>query len=103
MDRLRRVLHAHTCKILNHQLPVFSILAQGSSGFKASPFCKSSTLIPSGDFTNAIRPSRGGLKIVMPFSCNSWHSLYMSAVAKAKWPIDRDGGAACANQVRFFV
>ena len=102
MDRLRRVLHAHTCKILNHQLPVFSILAQGSSGFKASLFCKSSTLIPSGDFTNAIRPSRGGLKIVMPFSCNSWHNLYMSAVAKAKWPIDRDGKGG-ANQVRFFV
>ena len=100
--QVRRVLHAHTYKILNHNFGILHTRPR-FFGFKASPFCKSSTLIPSGDFTNAIRPSRGGLKIVMPFSCNSWHNLYMSAVALRLSGIDRDGGAAMCESSQIFV
>jgi len=51
-----------------YQLPVFGIDAQGSSGAFAPPAWSSSTEIPSGERTNAIRPSRGGREIVTPWS-----------------------------------
>ena len=49
-----------------YQLPVFSMDAQGSAGACASPSCSSSSEIPSGDLTKAMRPSRGGRLIVTP-------------------------------------
>lgn len=56
-----------------YQLPVFSIDAHGSCGSSGSPDCSSSIEMPSGDFTNAIRPSRGGRLMVTPASCSPWH------------------------------
>ncbi len=53
-----------------YQVPVFGMLAQGSAGGLASPICKSSTEIPSGLFTKAMRPSRGGRLIVTPPFCS---------------------------------
>ena len=42
------------------------MLAQGSAGGSAPPICSSSIEIPSGDFTKAMRPSRGGRLMVTP-------------------------------------
>ena len=50
----------------SYQEPVFGIEAQGSLGGSASPRCKRSTEIPSGERTKAMRPSRGGRLIVTP-------------------------------------
>ena len=55
-----------------YQLPVFAIEAQGSRGGSASPFCSSSIEMPSGDLTNAMRPSRGGRLMVTPPSIRRW-------------------------------
>ena len=66
---------------------------QGSRGSNASPFCNSSTEIPSGEITNAMRPSRGGRLITIPAFSNASHLAYMSSTANARCPIDRDGGA----------
>ena len=63
----------------SHHSPTFSIDAQGSRGGSASPFCKSSMEIPSGDRTNAIWPSRGGRLMVTPWSESFWHALYISS------------------------
>ena len=49
-----------------YQLPVFTIDTQGSVGSSGSPCWSSSMDMPSGERTNAIRPSRGGRKIVVP-------------------------------------
>lgn len=58
-----------------YQLPVFFIDAHGSLGSSASPFCRSSIEIPSGERTKAMRPSRGGRLIVTPASVRSRQSL----------------------------
>ncbi len=58
-----------------HQCPVFSMLAQGSSGALASPRCKSSTDTLSGERTKAMCPSRGGRLMVTPFS---WRCLQVA-------------------------
>ena len=54
--------------------PVFVIDAQGSLGGSASPFCRSSIEMLSGDRTKAMRPSRGGRLIVTPASISRWHT-----------------------------
>jgi len=51
-----------------HQVPVFSMEVHGSCGSLASPFCRISMEMPSGDFTKAMRPSRGGRLMVTPAS-----------------------------------
>ena len=56
-----------------YQCPIFSIDVQGSAGSSASPICKSSIEILSGERTNAIRPSRGGRLMVTPLSIRCWH------------------------------
>jgi hypothetical protein len=50
----------------SYQLPVLGIDAQGSAFGRAAPFCKSSIEIRSGERMKAMRPSRGGLRIVTP-------------------------------------
>jgi hypothetical protein len=50
----------------NHQTPVLGIDVHGSAGALASPFCKSSMEMLSGERMNAMRPSRGGRLIVTP-------------------------------------
>ena len=57
-----------------YQLPTFSIDAHGSEASRGSPFWSSSTLMPSGLFTNAIFPSLGGLLITIPFACRDSQS-----------------------------
>ena len=52
-------------------IPVFGIDVQGSAGAFASPFCRSSTETLSGERTKAIRPSRGGRRIVTPPACSA--------------------------------
>ena len=59
---------------LHHQLPTFSSGAHGSFDSRGSPFWSSSTLMPSGLFTNAIFPSLGGLLITIPFACRDSQS-----------------------------
>ena len=54
----------------SHHDPVFSIDAHGSCAGSASPSCNSSIEMPSGDFTKAMRPSRGGRLITTPASCS---------------------------------
>ena len=54
--------------LINYQIPVFSMLAQGSMGSKGSFFWSSSMEILSGDFINAILPSFGGRLMTMPCS-----------------------------------
>ena len=49
-----------------YQTPVFGMLTHGSAGCKDAPCCSSSTEIPSGERTNAMRPSRGGRLMVTP-------------------------------------
>ncbi len=51
-----------------YQCPVLPMLAQGSSGAFAAPFCKSSTEMLSGERTKAMCPSRGGRLIVTPLA-----------------------------------
>ena len=55
-----------------YQLPTFGIEVQGSLGGSASPCCSSSIEMPSGDLTNAMRPSRGGRLMVTPLSISCW-------------------------------
>ena len=57
-----------------YQWPTLGIDAQGSFGGSASPFCSSSIEMLSGERTNAMWPSRGGLLIVPPASMSYWHS-----------------------------
>lgn len=54
-----------------YQVPVLAIDAQGSAGALASPFWSSSMEMPSGDFTKAMRPSRGGRLMVTPLAIRS--------------------------------
>ena len=54
-----------------HHSPWLGIDAQGSFFSSASPRCKSSTEWPSGDFTNAMRPSRGGRRMATPLACSA--------------------------------
>ena len=54
--------------------PLFSIDAHGSSGARASPFCRSSIEMLSGERTKAMCPSRGGRLMVTPASI-SWRHL----------------------------
>src|SRR5690606_15509373 len=53
-----------------HQTPVLGMEAQGSAGGNGSPLCNSSTEMPSGERTKAMRPSRGGRLIVTPPACS---------------------------------
>lgn len=53
----------------SYQLPIFGADAQGSATGRFSPFCRISIEMPSGERTNAMRPSRGGRLMVMPLSC----------------------------------
>ena len=48
------------------------IEAQGSAFGFASPFCSSSIEMPSGLFTKAMKPSRGGRLMVTPLSIRRW-------------------------------
>ncbi len=63
---MRRAMHDRCRRSVRYHVPLFFIDAHGSSGGRACPFCRSSIEIPSGDRTNAIRPSRGGRAIVTP-------------------------------------
>ena len=56
-----------------HHVPVFGMDAQGSVGGKDAPFCKSSIETRSGERTNAMCPSRGGLLIVTPAAWSRSH------------------------------
>lgn len=58
---------------IDYQVPVLGIEIQGSSGAFAPPRCSNSMEIPSGERTKAIRPSRGGLNIVTPWSIRRRH------------------------------
>ena len=60
--------------VASYQLPIFGAEAQGSATGRFSPFCRISNEIPSGDFTKAIRPSRGGRLMVMPASDRRWQN-----------------------------
>ena len=51
-----------------YQEPLLAMLVQGSAGGNASPACSSSMEMPSGERTNAMRPSRGGRLIVTPWA-----------------------------------
>ena len=53
----------------SYHFPVLAIEAQGSSRGSASPFCRISMEMLSGERTKAMRPSRGGRLIVTPPSC----------------------------------
>jgi len=56
-----------------HHVPVFSMLAQGSALGSGSPSCSNSIEMPSGDFTKAMRPSRGGRLMATPAACSFSH------------------------------
>ncbi len=58
-------------RLLPYQVPMFGALAQGSATGRASPSCSSSTEMPSGVFTKAIFPSRGGRLMVTPCFCRA--------------------------------
>jgi hypothetical protein len=53
--------------------PVLAIEVQGSCGGFASPFCRSSIEMPSGERMKAMRPSRGGRLMVTPLSMSLRH------------------------------
>ena len=53
-----------------HHLPMFGADFQGSAGALASPFCRISMEMLSGERTNAMLPSRGGRLIVTPALCS---------------------------------
>lgn len=55
----------------DHQDPVFGMLAQGSATGSASPAWSSSIEMPSGVFTKAMRPSRGGRLMTTPCFCSA--------------------------------
>ena len=67
-DRVVLVERVEGAEFVRYHDPVFSIDAQGSADGKGSPCWSSSTDSPSGVFTKAMRPSRGGRLIVMPAS-----------------------------------
>jgi len=74
--RLRFVHHCGTDEAprrIGYQEPVFSIDVQGSEGAFASPRCRISIEMLSGDFTKAMRPSRGGRLMVTPLSMSDRH------------------------------
>ena len=58
----------------HHHSPWLGMEAQGSCGRSASPDCRSSMLMPSGERTKAMWPSRGGRLMVTPESTRCWHS-----------------------------
>lgn len=58
----------------SYQLPVLGMEAQGSAGARAGPSCSSSTEIWSGERTKAMRPSRGGRRMVTPWSARRWQA-----------------------------
>ncbi len=60
--------------IASYQPPIFGAEAQGSATGRFSPFCRISNEMPSGDFTKAMRPSRGGRLMVMPASDRRWQN-----------------------------
>ena len=60
-----RVFDAHAC-LRPYQVPVLAIESHGSAGASAAPCWRSSMETPSGERTNAIRPSRGGRLTVTP-------------------------------------
>ena len=56
-------------------LPVLGgdlVVHQGSAGALASPFCRSSKEMLSGERTKAMWPSRGGRLMVTPLSIRRW-------------------------------
>jgi hypothetical protein len=64
-----------------HQLPVLGIDFQGSAGASGAPFCSSSIEMLSGERTNAICPSRGGLRIVTPWAASCAQVAYRSCTS----------------------
>ena len=60
--------------MLFYQCPEFRIDAHGSFGGRASPYCRSSIEMWSGERTNAMWPSRGGRLMVTPASMSFWQS-----------------------------
>jgi hypothetical protein len=64
---------ALTVPIAAYQVPTLGIEIQGSAGSSHFTFCRSSIEIPSGDFTKAIQPSRGGRTMVIPCSSKCRH------------------------------
>ncbi len=56
----------------SYHFPVLGMEAQGSALGRASPACRSSMLISSGERTKAMRPSRGGRLMVTPASMSFW-------------------------------
>ena len=74
-DRWPRRGPSHGSRNLHaYQLPVLAIDAHGSAGVSAEPACSSSTEIPSGERTKAIRPSRGGRLMTTPCCCRRSHA-----------------------------
>ena len=55
-----------------YQAPTLGIELHGSAAASDPPFCSSSIEIPSGERTNAMRPSRGGRLMVTPPSIRRW-------------------------------
>ena len=53
-----------------YHVPVLGMEAHGSATGLASPFCRISVEMPSGDLTKAMRPSRGGRLMVTPAFVN---------------------------------
>ena len=66
MAHIHLVSHPLELAGLGESYAVFFMDAHGSAGARASPFCRSSTDWPSGERTNAIRPSRGGRWMTTP-------------------------------------
>lgn len=57
-----------------YQLPMLGIVVQGSAGASAGPAWSSSMLMPSGERTKAMRPSRGGRLMVTPCAIRRWQA-----------------------------
>ena len=57
---------------VRYQEPVFGMDFHGSAGASALPFCSSSMEMLSGERTKAMRPSRGGRRMVTPCSARRW-------------------------------
>ena len=62
------------CKGDHHHVPTFGIDAHGSAGASAPLACSNSTEMPSGERTNAMRPSRGGRLMVTPCAIKRSHA-----------------------------